>query len=113
VLVLQFVVVDNSVKPGESGFPKGGHDDGADGGEKGRLGEWVGEEEREQSKDEGYEAEWDEVDERDGEEQGDDRGGEKNGGVRRLVGQMGEEWEDGVIYVGTTNAFSFTTILKR
>jgi len=37
----------------------------------------------------------------------DDGGGDKKGCVRRLVGQMGEEWEDGVVYVGTTNAFRY------
>jgi len=27
--------------------------------------------------------------------------------VRGLVGQMGEEWEDGVVYVGATNIFRY------
>ena len=102
MLVLQLVVVENSVKPGESGFPKGGNDHSADGGEEGRLSERMGEEEWEQSKDEGRETEWNEIDERDGEEEGDDRGGEKERCVRRLIGQMGEDREDCVVYVGTT-----------
>jgi hypothetical protein len=86
VLVLQSVVIENLVKPGESGFPKWRYDCGFDCREEGRLGEWMSEEEREQSEDENCEAERDEVDERDGEEQGDDGGGEKKGCVRRLVG---------------------------
>lgn len=74
------------MKPGESDLPKGGHDYGANGGEEGRLGEWMSEEEWEQPEDKNYEAEWDEVDERDGEEQGEDGGGEKKRCVWRLVG---------------------------
>ena len=68
VLVLQFVVIETSVKPGEGGFPKGGDDRSVDGGEEGRLSEWMSKEEWEQSKDEGCEAKRDEVDEGDGEE---------------------------------------------
>jgi len=47
MLVLQFVVIENSVEPGESGFPKRGYDCGVDGWEKGRLGERMSKEERE------------------------------------------------------------------
>lgn len=85
MLVFQFVVIENSVEPRESGFPIGGNDYGADGGEESGLSERMGEEEWDQSKDEGCEAKWDEIDERDGQEQGDDRSGEKEGCVGRLV----------------------------
>jgi len=101
VLVLQFVIIENSVEPGESCFPKGGDEHGADGGEEGRLSEWMGEEEWKQSKGENCEAKWDEIHERDGEEKSDGGGGEKEGCIRRLVGHMGEEREDCVVYVGT------------
>ena len=101
------------MKPGERDFPKRGYDHGVDGREEDRLGERMSEEEWEQSDDESGEAEWDEVDKGNGEEQGGDGGGEKEGCVRRLVGQMREEREDGVVYVGTANAFTFRVILKR
>jgi hypothetical protein len=73
----------------------------------------MGEEEWEQSEDENCEAGRDEVDEGDGEKQGDDGDGEEEGCVRRLVGQMREEWEDGVVYVGTTNVFRFRSYTKE
>jgi hypothetical protein len=73
----------------------------------------MGEEEREQSEDEKCEAGRDEVDEGDGEKQGDDGDGEEEGCVRRLVSQMREEWEDGVVYVGTTNGFNFAVTHQR
>ena len=104
VLVPQFVVIENSVEPEESCFPKGGDDYGAYCWEEGRLSERMSEKEWEQSKDEDCEAKWDEIDERNGEEQGDDRGGEKEGCVGRLVSQMWEEREDCVVYVGTTKS---------
>ena len=62
----------------------------------GRRVDWVSEEKWEQSEDENYGAERNEMDERDGKEEGDDGGGEKERSVRRLVGQMGKEWEDSV-----------------
>jgi len=47
MLVLQLVVIENSVEPGESGFPKRGYDRGVDGWEEGRLGERMSKEKRE------------------------------------------------------------------
>ena len=66
----------------------------------------MSEEEWEQSEDENYGAKRNEIDERDGEEQGEDGGGEKEACVRGVMCQMGEEWEDSVIYVGAKKAFS-------
>ena len=52
------------------------------------------------------------MDERDGEEEGDDGGSKEERSARCLVSQMGEEWEDGVIYVRTTNVFRQCIIKK-
>jgi len=47
------------------------------------------------------------MDEGDRKQEGDGGGGEKEWGVRRLVGQMGKEWKDSVVYVRTTDAIRY------